>query len=337
MVDSQTVVTGEKAVFKIRVTNVGNEALRNIIITDEVEPNCAGSVTLPNSKPSTWSNFRTGGQGNHNNTILDVGEWFEYTCEKSNTQANYENEATVRSTGVTSGIPATDVDDTKVQVINPEITVIKTDANGADLDTIEGNDTQTVRTGDSAVFRITVRNTGTEDLENITLSDPQAAACATKAGTVVNLAGKVFTSGTNAQRDISVSGLGNHNDAIFQVGEVFTYTCARGNTQADYTNVVEVGGTGVTSGVTVNDDDTSVVVVDDTPTPVYDLALRKTLQTTGELMRGDDVVFRIEVFNQGNVDATNIEVTDYIPAGLILNDNAWSQTGASSSSSSSGG
>lgn len=54
-------------------------------------------------------------------------------------------------------------------------------------------------------------------------------------------------------------------------------------------------------------------------------------------MRGDDVVFRIEVFNQGNVDATNIEITDYIPAGLILNDNAWSQAGASSSSSSSGG
>lgn len=36
------------------------------------------------------------------------------------------------------------------------------------------------------------------------------------------------------------------------------------------------------------------------------------------LKRGDTVTFEIEVFNQGNVDAQNIQVTDYIPAGLEL-------------------
>ena len=34
------------------------------------------------------------------------------------------------------------------------------------------------------------------------------------------------------------------------------------------------------------------------------------------------------MFNQGNVDATNVEVTDYIPAGLTLNDAAWTQSGS---------
>ena len=64
-------------------------------------------------------------------------------------------------------------------------------------------------------------------------------------------------------------------------------------------------------------------------TPVYDLALEKTLaagQST-DLAIGDDVTFTIEIFNQGNVDATDVGVIDYIPAGLVLNDPAWTDNG----------
>ena len=67
-------------------------------------------------------------------------------------------------------------------------------------------------------------------------------------------------------------------------------------------------------------------------TPVYDLALEKTLaagQST-DLAIGDDVTFTIEIFNQGNVDATGVEVIDYIPAGLELNDSDWVAQGSGS-------
>ena len=63
---------------------------------------------------------------------------------------------------------------------------------------------------------------------------------------------------------------------------------------------------------------------------VFDLALRKTL-ATGEDDRvyvGEDVTFTIEVFNQGSVPAQNVEITDFIPTGLILNDPAWTGNGA---------
>ena len=65
-------------------------------------------------------------------------------------------------------------------------------------------------------------------------------------------------------------------------------------------------------------------------TPVYDLALDKALadgQATTGLAIGDDVTFTITVFNQGNVDATDVEVIDYIPEGLELNDSAWADQG----------
>ena len=55
---------------------------------------------------------------------------------------------------------------------------------------------------------------------------------------------------------------------------------------------------------------------------VFDLALTKMINmsiTPGPFNPGDDVSFVITLFNQGNVDATDIVVTDYIPAGFTLN------------------
>lgn len=93
-------------------------------------------------------------------------------------------------------------------------------------------------------------------------------------------------------------------------------------------NTVGVVGIGVITGRDVPSSDTSEVIVN---TPVYDLALKKVLSAsngTGSLQKGGMVSFDIQVFNQGNVDANNIEVTDYIPIGLILNDANWTQSGA---------
>lgn len=56
----------------------------------------------------------------------------------------------------------------------------------------------------------------------------------------------------------------------------------------------------------------------------YDLALTKVLASTGaQYQPGDDVTFDITIYNQGVVPAYNVEITDYIPAGLILNDTDW--------------
>ncbi len=51
----------------------------------------------------------------------------------------------------------------------------------------------------------------------------------------------------------------------------------------------------------------------------YDLALVKTLVTPGPYSYGQNVVFEIEVFNQGNIDATNVEITDHIACGFTYN------------------
>lgn len=62
----------------------------------------------------------------------------------------------------------------------------------------------------------------------------------------------------------------------------------------------------------------------------FDLALRKTL-APGQLRDinlGEDVRFTISVFNQGTVVARDIEVSDYIPVGMVLADPNWTSVSA---------
>ncbi|MBK7869455.1 MAG: DUF11 domain-containing protein [Saprospiraceae bacterium] len=61
----------------------------------------------------------------------------------------------------------------------------------------------------------------------------------------------------------------------------------------------------------------------------FDLALTKVLSagTPGPFVPGSTVTFDITVYNQGDVTATNIQISDYIPTGLMLNDAAWTQMG----------
>ena len=59
---------------------------------------------------------------------------------------------------------------------------------------------------------------------------------------------------------------------------------------------------------------------------IYDLALTKTIQNQKDsYTKGENITFVITVYNQGELVARNIEVTDYLPAGLELKDANWIQ------------
>jgi uncharacterized repeat protein (TIGR01451 family) len=94
-------------------------------------------------------------------------------------------------------------------------------------------------------------------------------------------------------------------------------------------NVVSGISSGVTSTITVTSVEgctNTTTVTQNCTVPVFDLALRKVMPNGTKntpVTPGSSVTFKIEVWNQGNVDATDISVIDYIPAGLILNDPKW--------------
>ncbi|QQS29845.1 MAG: DUF11 domain-containing protein [Sphingobacteriales bacterium] len=106
-----------------------------------------------------------------------------------------------------------------------------------------------------------------------------------------------------------------------------------------YGNVQMFGPFAISDGdlsITITDNDVNgctfeVIVTAPEPCsiPVYDLALVKTLAPgqTGSVISGAPVNFALTVYNQGDVPVQNIQLIEYIPEGLILNDPDWSDNG----------
>src|SRR6185503_10611919 len=103
-----------------------------------------------------------------------------YTCTLSPVTLDFTNVATVTGTPPT-GPDVSDNDDADVNVIAPAITLAKTP------------DLQTITTGDSVTFTLTVTNTGDVTLTNVAVTDPLAPNCATTLATLAPNAGSSYT------------------------------------------------------------------------------------------------------------------------------------------------
>ncbi|MCB9811742.1 DUF11 domain-containing protein [Candidatus Nomurabacteria bacterium] len=91
--DNQTVAKGGTAHFEIVVTNTGSENLKNVVVTDPVEPNCDRTI------------------GN-----LAVGASQTYTCNSTNVQNDFTNVANVTGQSVVDNQSVSDSDPTYVDV-----------------------------------------------------------------------------------------------------------------------------------------------------------------------------------------------------------------------------
>jgi len=69
----------------------------------------------------------------------------------------------------------------------------------------------------------------------------------------------------------------------------------------------------------VDEDDHDPVLV---RTRYVDLALMKTVEKTG-VRAGEDIVFHIDVINQGSAPVQSLDVVDYIPENMTLHDDNW--------------
>nr|MBK9652321.1 DUF11 domain-containing protein [Bacteroidota bacterium] len=100
-----------------------------------------------------------------------------------------------------------------------------------------------------------------------------------------------------------------------------------GNPNSPSDNAVNGDGTGApgSSSASTDEDNADPALIDVKQT--YDLALTKVLSSAGPFVPGDNVTFTLSVFNQGTLDATNIQVSDYIPSGMTLNDANWTSAG----------
>ena len=204
--------------------------------------------------------------------------------------------------------------------------------------------------GQSVLFTINVRNQGSVDAQNILITDyiPEGFAY-----DPTNDANGWSLNGSNAEytiTDVLAAGditmidimlilqeTAGGDDNYTNVAEITTVEDTEGNdisgddidsspdadsendpggepgTDSDNTMI----GDGTNGGGAPGDTDADTDEDDQDPEliPIFDLALQKHIMMTEGYAFGDEAMFMIEVTNQGNIPAVNVEITDYIPSG----------------------
>lgn len=125
--EDATVVSGQAATFRLRVTNTGDLALSNLVVGDPLAPSCARSIAgplAPGASTAAW------------------------TCDSAAVTAGFTNTASVAASAAGGGDPVTATDTAAVAVVVP---------GAADLALTKALDGQGDR---SATWRLTVTNNG---------------------------------------------------------------------------------------------------------------------------------------------------------------------------------
>ena len=141
----------------------------------------------------------------------------------------------------------------------------------------EGADTRIFASGANISYEIVVTNIGAIALTNVEVTDANVPGCSRFIG---NLA----------------------------VGQVYTYTCTASNVVDGFTNTAVVEGEA--GGRVVTDQDPSTVLI-------ASIDIRKQAEgaDTRTIPVGSDVTFEIVVTNTGEVDLSDVEVTDTLAPG----------------------
>lgn len=107
--DEQEIDEGDTAKFTVRVTNNGDEALENVVITDELSRDCE------KDESETRDLIRTVG---NRDSLFDPDEVFMYTCQEKSVQTDTFpdeiNSVCTQANGVDTDGDVDDCDDTSI-------------------------------------------------------------------------------------------------------------------------------------------------------------------------------------------------------------------------------
>ena len=200
------------------------------------------------------------------------GDHLSYTCSLSNVTSSFTNVAVATGTPDV-GEDVSSQDTSHVTVINPHISVSKTPH------------TQTVAFAGTVTFTITVTNDGDSTLTNVRVTDAQAPGCSRTSAQIPQL-------------------------ASMAPGDHLSYSCTVASVTADFTNVAVATGTPAV-GPDVSASDSAAVTVGPPPPPVTHPAISIVKDPKSQVItRGGTANFKITVTNTGDVELTNVTVTD---------------------------
>ncbi len=213
--------------------------------------------------------------------------------------------------------------------------------------------------GDIVDFEITVYNQGNDDAQNVEIKDYTPEGFEFSAGINPGWSGSINTGLSYTHTGVipakgqvtiplklrlvnSQGGKSNWinyaeiEDAENATAPGFIYIDPDSNPGSDFVGERDVKpGDAADDNIVSNDKGREEDDHDPAGIYIFDLALRNTIKGVYYPFNYNDVIpFEITVYNQGNVEAKNVKVTDYIPEGfdlVLANNPGWTEDGLNSS------
>ena len=283
---------GGGALYRLTVTNTGTSDLENVVINDAA----LGIV-----------NFPVGNLAAGQTVVLTQGEIPQLEQPgRCQDPGDVTNIATVDGQSVGTGNPVMDSDPAVVRCVEEAIDLLKEVSVDGGVTFFDANDSASAPTtavGGGALYRLTVTNTGTSNLENVVINDAELGIVNFPVGTLAVGQTVVLTSGEIPQLE--------------QPG--------RCQDPGDVTNIATVDGQSVDTGNTVSDSDPAVVRCEEVCVDIEKLVSVDGGQTFLDAdeceiapTTNSDAEYKLIVTNCGGVPLTDVTIKDPV-LGIDVN------------------
>lgn len=296
---------GDNVMFTLTLTNTGALGATNVAVSDQLP----SGLTFVSSTPT---------QGSYNNAtgLWTVGSVAASGSATLQIVAQVANAGAKINTAQVSAADQTDADSTPGNSNAGEddqaSVTVTPQASDLSLTKIASSTTPTV--GQNVTFTVTVSNAGPTTATGVAVRDQLPG-------------GLTFVSATPSQGTYS-NATGLWTIGTVTVGSTPTLQIvATVATVGDKTNTAQIQASDQTdtdstpNNSNPNEDDQASVIISP---PVADLSLGKTIDNAAPMV-GQLVLFTLTVSNAGPIAATNVVVTDLLPAGLSFTSSMPSQ------------
>jgi hypothetical protein len=273
---------GGTATFTYQVTNTGNIAVGSVAVVDD--------NGTPGNASDDFNPTFTGGDTNSNG-LLDLGETWNYSANRTVVAGQYTNIGKVTGLVTATSQSVSDTDPANYFGSAPALNIEKL-INGQDADSATG---PVLAAGGTATFTYQVTSTGNIAVGSIVVVDDNGTP-----GNAADDFSPTFTGGDT------------NSNGLLDLGEMWTYSASSTVVAGQYTNVGKVTGSVSATGQSVSDTDPANYFGSAPALNIEKLINGQDADsTTGPILSaGGTATFTYQVTNTGNIAVGSIAVVD---------------------------
>ena len=311
---------GDTLTWTITLTNTGNSAATNLVLSDPVDVNLQnvtvgqGGVFNPVTRIITWNATTTPGLGTLDATASLALTFSATVVKPLDNGTQISNQATISSPDLP--LPVLTDDPTTTVIDDPTLVTVVAEASlDSSQKIVQDGNGGDVEPGDTLTWSITLKNTGDALAKNVVLTD----VVSQNLDNVVPLDGGTYDTITHTITwNVPQVGLSPAGDVVLRFTSQVV-TPLKNGTVIQNQGTIQAG-----PGVTILTDDPSTVALDD-PTQVTvvskpDLStMTKSVigaQPGKKVAPGTTLTYVIDISNTGSEDALNVLVTDVVDQNL---------------------